>query len=127
MSSIQLQHELAHLGESERKLRETFEAAESTARAGRAAVIFLDEVDALCPRRDAQHQHESRVVAQLLTLMDGASTQEGMLLQRSITHNAHLGHAPISVLAGLLPSTASLVWCPQSTCCSSSCPQDSDL
>lgn len=64
-------------GESEQKLRDAFEAAEATARSGRAAVIFLDEVDALCPRRDAQHQHEARVVAQLLTLMDGASTQEG--------------------------------------------------
>lgn len=64
-------------GESEQKLREAFEAAEATARGGKAAVIFLDEVDALCPRRDAQHSHESRVVAQLLTLMDGASTQEG--------------------------------------------------
>lgn len=67
-------------GESERKLRDAFEAAEATAKAGQAAVIFLDEVDALCPRRDAQHQHEARVVAQLLTLMDGVSTQEGMLL-----------------------------------------------
>lgn len=67
----------AYTGESEQKLRDAFEAAEATARGGRAAVIFLDEVDALCPRRDAQHQHEARVVAQLLTLMDGASMQEG--------------------------------------------------
>ena len=70
---------LVPAGESEQKLREAFEAAEATARSGRAAVIFLDEVDALCPRRDAQHSHESRVVAQLLTLMDGASTQEGTI------------------------------------------------
>ncbi|KAL3148141.1 hypothetical protein ABBQ38_014423 [Trebouxia sp. C0009 RCD-2024] len=68
----------AYTGESEQKLRDAFEAAEATARGGRAAVIFLDEVDALCPRRDAQHQHEARVVAQLLTLMDGASMQEGI-------------------------------------------------
>ena len=64
-------------GESERRLREAFEAAEATAKSGRAAVIFLDEIDALCPRRDSQHQHEARVVAQLLTLVDGASAQEG--------------------------------------------------
>ena len=64
-------------GESERRLREAFEAAEATAKSGRASVIFLDEIDALCPRRDAQHQHEARVVAQLLTLMDGASSHEG--------------------------------------------------
>ena len=67
-------------GESERRLREAFEAAEATAKSGRAAVIFLDEVDALCPRRDSQHQHEARIVAQLLTLMDGASSQEGNTL-----------------------------------------------
>ena len=65
-------------GESEQKLRDAFEAAEATAKSGRAAVIFLDEVDALCPRRDSQHQHEARIVAQLLTLMDGAASQEGM-------------------------------------------------
>ena len=79
-------------GESERNLRDPFEAAETTARAGRAAVIFLDEVDALCPRRDAQHQHESRVVAQLLTLMDGASTQEGVMLNQSLLRCAIAGH-----------------------------------
>jgi len=71
-------HACDSAGESERKLREAFEAAEATAKSGRAAVIFLDEVDALCPRRDSQHQHEARVVAQLLTLMDGASSQEGI-------------------------------------------------
>ena len=76
---------LTPAGESEQKLREAFEAAEATARSGKAAVIFLDEVDALCPRRDAQHQHEARVVAQLLTLMDGASTQEGSAHVRSCT------------------------------------------
>jgi SpoVK/Ycf46/Vps4 family AAA+-type ATPase len=32
------------------------------------------QVDALCPRRDGGRPHESRVVAQLLTLMDGASS-----------------------------------------------------
>jgi len=35
------------------------------------------QVDALCPRRDGQRQHESRVVAQLLTLLDGAATGGG--------------------------------------------------
>lgn len=67
----------AYLGESERRLRETFEAAAVEAAAGRLVIVFLDEVDALCPRRgsgsSSSNQHEARVVAQLLTLLDGAA------------------------------------------------------
>ena len=59
-----------YLGESEANLRRVFGAA--VARAERApAVLFLDEIDALCPRRDDNKSHENRMVAQLLTLMDG--------------------------------------------------------
>lgn len=59
-----------HYGESEAALRQVFEAA------GRAqpAIIFIDELDSLAPRRDAlsaEKQVERRIVAQLLTLMDG--------------------------------------------------------
>ncbi len=77
----------AYTGESERRLREAFEkAAEPGEGAGQysresspppPAVLFLDELDALCPRRDAKRPHESRVVAQLLTLLDGASSAGG--------------------------------------------------
>jgi SpoVK/Ycf46/Vps4 family AAA+-type ATPase len=76
----------AYLGESERRLREAFAAAAKDAARGRPAVVFLDEVDALCPRRAAGGggagggagggQHEARVVAQLLTLLDGAAGLE---------------------------------------------------
>ncbi|WIA09999.1 hypothetical protein OEZ85_010211 [Tetradesmus obliquus] len=66
----------AYLGESERRLREVFEAAAADAAAGRLVVVFLDEVDALCPRRGGGGQHEARVVAQLLTLLDGAAALE---------------------------------------------------
>jgi hypothetical protein len=38
-------------------------------------------VDALCPRRDKQRTHESRVVAQLLTLLDGANTRTSVQSQ----------------------------------------------
>ena len=34
------------------------------------------QVDALCPRRDGQRPHETRVVAQLLTLLDGAASSK---------------------------------------------------
>lgn len=36
-------------------------------------------VDALAPRRDAHRPHEARVVAQLLTLLDGAAAASGRL------------------------------------------------
>lgn len=71
----------AYLGESERRLRDSFEAAAAQAAAGQLALVFLDEVDALCPKRgpggsSSSNQHEARVVAQLLTLLDGAAALE---------------------------------------------------
>ncbi|GLY70971.1 AAA family ATPase [Amycolatopsis taiwanensis] len=55
-------------GESEAKLREIFEEAHRRA----PSVIFLDEIDAIAPRRiDVSGEVEKRVVAQLLASMDG--------------------------------------------------------
>lgn len=55
-------------GESEAKLREVFEEARQKA----PSIIFLDELDAIVPRRLQVHgEVEKRVVAQLLALMDG--------------------------------------------------------
>jgi transitional endoplasmic reticulum ATPase len=55
-------------GESEARLREIFEEAASEA----PSVIFIDEIDAIAPRRaDVLGDVEKRVVAQLLALMDG--------------------------------------------------------
>jgi transitional endoplasmic reticulum ATPase len=55
-------------GESEAKLREVFEEARRNA----PSIIFLDEMDALAPRRaQVIGDVEKRVVAQLLALMDG--------------------------------------------------------
>ena len=57
-----------HYGESEAKLRSAFEDAYKNA----PAIIFIDEIDALAPRRDtAEGEVERRVTAQLLALMDG--------------------------------------------------------
>ncbi|CAI5759898.1 unnamed protein product [Candida verbasci] len=55
-------------GESEKKLRELFEEAKNMA----PCLIFMDEIDAITPKRDggAQREMERRIVAQLLTLMD---------------------------------------------------------
>jgi len=55
-------------GESEKKIRDLFEEAEKTA----PAIIFIDELDAIAPKReDVSGEVERRVVSQILTLMDG--------------------------------------------------------
>ncbi|XP_004393613.1 PREDICTED: nuclear valosin-containing protein-like [Odobenus rosmarus divergens] len=55
-------------GESEQKLRELFEQAVSNA----PCVLFIDEIDAITPKREvASKDMERRIVAQLLTCMDG--------------------------------------------------------
>ncbi|WP_128476130.1 CDC48 family AAA ATPase [Halorussus pelagicus] len=57
-----------YYGESEEKLREVFEDAEQNA----PAIIFIDELDSIAPKREeAGGDVERRVVAQLLSLMDG--------------------------------------------------------
>jgi transitional endoplasmic reticulum ATPase len=55
-------------GESEERLREVFEEAAEN----EPAIIFIDEIDSIAPKRDdTQGDVERRVVAQLLSLMDG--------------------------------------------------------
>jgi len=55
-------------GESEQRLREIFEEAEKNA----PSIIFIDEIDSIAPKREeVVGEVEKRVVAQLLTLMDG--------------------------------------------------------
>jgi len=54
-------------GESEEKLRETFEEASEKA----PAIVFFDEIDSIAGKRDNGGDVENRVVAQLLSLMDG--------------------------------------------------------
>jgi transitional endoplasmic reticulum ATPase len=55
-------------GESEANIREVFKEAEDNA----PAIIFIDEIDSIAPKRDeTQGEVERRVVAQILALMDG--------------------------------------------------------
>jgi transitional endoplasmic reticulum ATPase len=57
-----------YYGESEQRLREIFEEAQENA----PSIIFIDELDSIAPRReDVTGEVERRVVAQLLTMMDG--------------------------------------------------------
>jgi transitional endoplasmic reticulum ATPase len=59
-------------GESESRLREIFEEAEKAA----PSVIFIDEIDSIAPKREeVTGEVERRVVAQLLTLMDGLKSR----------------------------------------------------
>ena len=57
-----------YYGESEQRLREIFEEAEENA----PTIIFIDELDSIAPKREeVTGEVERRVVAQLLTMMDG--------------------------------------------------------
>jgi len=59
-------------GESEKKIRDLFAEAEKNA----PTIIFIDEIDAIAPKReDVQGEVERRVVSQLLTMMDGLQSR----------------------------------------------------
>ena len=59
-------------GESEERLREVFKEAEENA----PSIIFIDEIDAIAPKREeVVGEVEKRVVSQLLTLMDGLKSR----------------------------------------------------
>ncbi len=59
-------------GESEKALREVFEEATKAA----PAIVFIDEIDSIAPKRSQVHgEAEKRLVAQLLTLMDGIDSR----------------------------------------------------
>uniref|UniRef100_A0AAY4C0S9 AAA+ ATPase domain-containing protein n=1 Tax=Denticeps clupeoides TaxID=299321 RepID=A0AAY4C0S9_9TELE len=77
-----------YYGETEARLRQIF--SEATQR--QPAIIFIDELDALCPKREgAQNEVEKRVVASLLTLMDGIGSEghAGQLLVLGATNRPH--------------------------------------
>jgi transitional endoplasmic reticulum ATPase len=61
-----------YYGESEKQLRDVFEEAEQNA----PSIIFIDEIDAIAPKRaEVTGEVERRVVAQLLSLMDGLKSR----------------------------------------------------
>jgi transitional endoplasmic reticulum ATPase len=72
-------------GESEARLREIFEEAKKHA----PSVIFIDEIDAIAPKRDeVVGEVERRVVAQLLALMDGLESR-GDVIVIAATNRPH--------------------------------------
>ncbi len=66
-----------HYGESEGRLREIFQQAERNA----PSIVFIDEIDSIAPKRSAAHgEGERRLVAQLLTLMDGLKPRQNVVV-----------------------------------------------
>src|SRR3546814_5205516 len=64
-------------GESEKRLRDVFEAAAQAA----PSILFIDEIDSIAPKRgQVQGEAETRLVAQLLTLMDGLEPRTNLVV-----------------------------------------------
>ncbi|CAF0966878.1 unnamed protein product [Adineta ricciae] len=64
-------------GESESNLRKAFEEAEKNS----PAIIFIDEIDAIAPKREKTNgEVERRIVSQLLTLMDGLKQRSHVIV-----------------------------------------------
>ncbi|MDE1865130.1 MAG: CDC48 family AAA ATPase [Candidatus Micrarchaeota archaeon] len=65
------------VGESEERLREIFKEAQEKA----PTIIFMDEIDAIAPKREeATNEVERRMVSQLLTLMDGMGARGNVIV-----------------------------------------------
>lgn len=66
-----------HYGESEERLREVFNQAKENA----PSIIFIDEIDSIAPKRDqVGGEAERRLVAQLLTVMDGLEPRQNVVV-----------------------------------------------
>jgi transitional endoplasmic reticulum ATPase len=66
-----------HFGESEQRLREVFDQARQNA----PSIIFIDEIDSIAPKREeVTGEVERRIVAQLLTLMDGLEPRQNIVV-----------------------------------------------
>jgi transitional endoplasmic reticulum ATPase len=79
------------VGESEKAVREIFKKARQVA----PCIIFLDEIDALAPRRSTTTENHvsERLVNQLLTSMDGIEETEGVIVLGATNRPDILDHA----------------------------------
>ncbi|XP_028406829.1 spermatogenesis-associated protein 5-like protein 1 isoform X2 [Dendronephthya gigantea] len=69
----------AHIGQSEKNLRRIFQTARETSKHV-TCVLFIDEIDVLCPSRGQGDNVENRVASQLLTLIDGMFNESNVIL-----------------------------------------------
>ncbi|WP_457550778.1 AAA family ATPase [Archaeoglobus sp.] len=65
-----------YFGESEERIRELFRKARKSA----PSIIFFDEIDAIAKKRGEGHEASERIVAQLLTEMDGIEQLQDVLV-----------------------------------------------
>merc|ERR1719409_256469 len=73
-------------GESESNLRKAFEEAEKNS----PAIIFIDEIDSIAPKREkTQGEVERRIVSQLLTLMDGLKARSHVVVLEQLAKETH--------------------------------------
>ena len=79
-----------YYGQAEQKLRDLFEKAAKNA----PCIIFIDEIDSLAPDRSkVEGELEKRVVAQLLSLLDGFVQTQGVILLAATNRPDHLDPA----------------------------------
>ncbi|MBE9012136.1 AAA family ATPase [Pseudanabaenaceae cyanobacterium LEGE 13415] len=79
-----------YYGEAEARLRSIFEKAAAST----PCIIFIDEIDSLAPDRSkVEGEVEKRVVAQLLTLMDGFAQTKGVIVLAATNRPDHLDPA----------------------------------
>ncbi|PSB20952.1 AAA family ATPase [Phormidesmis priestleyi ULC007] len=79
-----------YYGEAEARLRSLFEKASRSA----PCIIFIDEIDSLAPDRSkVEGEVEKRVVAQLLSLMDGFAKTKGVIVLAATNRSEHLDPA----------------------------------
>ncbi len=72
-------------GESEAKIRDLFSVARDSA----PSLVFIDEIDAICPKRDnAQREMERRIVAQLLTCLEDSRSDAKPVMIIGATNRA---------------------------------------
>ena len=77
-------------GESEKRLREIFEEAAKAA----PSIIFIDEIDSIAPKRNqVSGEAEKRLVAQLLTLMDGLEPRQNLVVMAATNRPEGLDEA----------------------------------
>lgn len=76
-----------YYGEAEGRLRSIFQKATRSA----PCIVFIDEIDSLAPdRTQVEGEVEKRVVAQLLSLMDGFATTKGVIVLAATNRPDHL-------------------------------------
>lgn len=70
-----------YAGESEERIKNVFEKCAAAAhRSKKGALLFIDEIDAICPNREEATESERRVVATFLTLLDGTGSDDAVIV-----------------------------------------------